>query len=253
VHFHDDLVNYKHVDVEKMEAASKHCRACEGKHKLLLNTINPYKEKQRMTDDVIRKILIQLKSLFMAKRFREAEELAENSLQDGYRHADIYYMAGEIKKALKLYKEAEAHYLQALSFQVHSPFIYQSLGFTYVNLNNHKRAIPLLKHFTEKIASESANFELGKCLAVCGSYLEATVYFGKAIQLNSKVGDYYLHRGDSYEALGFTKLAIDDYRMFKKLTPNFREVFERNIVDLEKQRKFEEANSFKAYLSKIDV
>lgn len=90
-------------------------------------------------------------------------------------------------------------------------------------------------------------------MAVCKSYLEATVYFGKAIQLNPKVGDYYLHRGDSYEALGFTKLAIDDYRSFKKLTPNYKEIFEKNIKDLEKQKKFEEATTFKAYLAKIDV
>lgn len=100
----------------------------------------------------------------MSKKFAEAEELVENALHDGYRHADIYYMAGEVKKALsikysnffwlifkELYKEAEAYYLQGLTFQVHSPFIYQSLGFTYINLNNPKRAIPLLKHFTDKI------------------------------------------------------------------------------------------------------
>jgi len=90
-------------------------------------------------------------------------------------------------------------------------------------------------------------------LAICKSYLEATVQFGKAIQINSKVGDYYLHRGDSYEALGFTKLAIDDYRMFRELTPNYREVFEANIKDLERQKKFDEASTFKAYLKKIEA
>lgn len=33
LHFHDEEVNYKNVDIEKMEAASKHCRACEAKYK----------------------------------------------------------------------------------------------------------------------------------------------------------------------------------------------------------------------------
>lgn len=79
------------------------------------------------------------------------------------------------------------------------------------------------------------------------------MYFGKAIEINSKIGDYYLHRGDSYEALGFMKLAIDDYRAFRKMTPNYREIFEKNIKDLEKQGKFEEANSFKVYMRKIAV
>jgi len=126
--------------------------------------VNPYKEKQRITDETIRKILIQLKGLFMSKKLKEAEELVENTLHDGYKHADLYYMGGEIKKALskffleiythiykELYKEAEAYYLQALTFQVHSPYVYQSLGLVYINLNSHKRAIPLLKHFTDKI------------------------------------------------------------------------------------------------------
>lgn len=88
---------------------------------------------------------------------------------------------------------------------------------------------------------------------MCKSYLEATVYFGKAIQINPKIGDYYLHRGDSYEALGFMKLAIDDYRAFRKLTPNYQEIFTENIKGLERMGKYEEANSYKTYLKKIAV
>jgi len=252
-HYHDEGLNYTNVDVEKLELASKHCAACESKYKLILNTVNPYKEKQRITDETMRRTLIQLKGLYMNKKFNEALNIIEEAFNEGYKHADLYYMAGEIYRALKSFKEAETHYLQALTFQVHSPYVYQSLGLTYINLNNHKRAIPLFKHFTEKIVSDSSCFELGKCLAVCKSYLEATVQFGKAIQINNKVGDYYLHRGDSYEALGFTKLAIDDYKMFRELTPNYQEIFEANIRDLERQNKHAEANSFKAYLKKIEA
>jgi len=90
-------------------------------------------------------------------------------------------------------------------------------------------------------------------LALNKSYLEATVYFGKAIEISPKQADYFLHRGDSFEALGFTKLAIDDYRMFKKLAPNYKEIFESNIKALEKDGEYEEANSFKAYLRKIEM
>jgi len=71
------------------------------------------------------------------------------------------------------------------------------------------------------IVSDTACFELGKCLAICKSYLEATIYFTKSIDINPKIADYYLHRGDSYEALGFMKLAIDDFAMYRKLNPNF--------------------------------
>lgn len=83
------------------------------------------------------------------------------------------------------------------------------------------------------IISDTACFELGKCLAISKSYLEATIYFTKAIDINGKVPDYYLHRGDSYEALGFMKLAIDDFSMYKKLNPGFLETFSDNIDRLE--------------------
>jgi len=138
--------------------------------RLILNTINPYKEKQRITDETMRKLLIHLKGLYMNKKFNEALDLLDSAFEDGYKHADLYYMAGEVHRALskisgdhficlltclESYKEAEGHYLQALTFQVHSPYVYQSLGLTYIHLNNPKRAIPLLKHFTDRIVLKS--------------------------------------------------------------------------------------------------
>jgi len=119
----------------------------------------------------MRKLLIHLKGLYMNKKFNEALDLLDSAFEDGYKHADLYYMAGEVHRALsnffldinqftclESYKEAEGHYLQALTFQVHSPYVYQSLGLTYIHLNNHKRAIPLLKHFTDRIVSSSYKF-----------------------------------------------------------------------------------------------
>lgn len=64
--------------------------------------VNPYKEKQRITDETIRKVLISLKALYVAKKYDEAEELVTNTLADGFKHADLYYMAGEVKRALSI-------------------------------------------------------------------------------------------------------------------------------------------------------
>ena len=32
-HYHDEPANYTDIDIEKLEAASKHCAACESKYK----------------------------------------------------------------------------------------------------------------------------------------------------------------------------------------------------------------------------
>ena len=53
------------------------------------------------------------------------------------------------------------------------------------------------------------------------NYIEAAIYFTKAIETKSDEAYYYLHRGDCYETLGFVELAVADYRMFKKLKPDY--------------------------------
>jgi tetratricopeptide (TPR) repeat protein len=240
-------------NMEKMKQHSKHCGACAAKFRFTLNEVNPYYAQEKISDDLVRKVLIQLKTFLIAKKYKEADALALKSLNDGYSHADLYYMSGEIKRALGNEKEAESYFLQALTFEVHSPYVYQSLALTYIDKGEFKRAIPLLKHFVEKNVSDTANYELGKCLAIAKSYLEATVYFSKAIEINPKVAEYFLHRGDSYEALGFMKLAIDDFREYRNQSPKYKDQFERNIQALERQGNHVDANNLKAYLKKISV
>ena len=50
-------------------------------------------------------------------------------------------------------KEAEVYLLTALKYEIHSPYVYQSLGFVYIEMDQERRAIPLLTHFVQKCVS----------------------------------------------------------------------------------------------------
>eukprot|EP00330_Aristerostoma_sp_ATCC50986_P006362 CAMPEP_0114585008 /NCGR_PEP_ID=MMETSP0125-20121206/8655_1 /TAXON_ID=485358 ORGANISM="Aristerostoma sp., Strain ATCC 50986" /NCGR_SAMPLE_ID=MMETSP0125 /ASSEMBLY_ACC=CAM_ASM_000245 /LENGTH=69 /DNA_ID=CAMNT_0001779863 /DNA_START=856 /DNA_END=1065 /DNA_ORIENTATION=- len=67
--------------------------------------------KDKISDDYIRKILIQLKTLFLAKKYDTGLDLVLKTIEDGYSHADLYYMSGEIRRALGNLKEAELEFL----------------------------------------------------------------------------------------------------------------------------------------------
>lgn len=50
-------------------------------------------------------------------------------------------------------------------------------------------------------------------------YLDSVVFFGRAIELDETEGNFYLHRADAYEALGFVDMSLKDYRLFKRFSP----------------------------------
>jgi len=118
-------------------------------------------------------------------------------------------------------------------------------------MGQEKRAIPLLKHFLEKCISDTANFELGKCLNNSKNYVDAAHHFSKAIEINSKNPEYYLYRAETYEAMGFVKLACDDFRRYRTLYPTFGYSFEKKAKDCENFGNFVEANKIRNFIKKV--
>ena len=65
----------------------------------------------------------------------------------GTRHADVFYLAGEVQRLLNNPDEAEAHLLNAIAMKIHTPYSYYSLGLVYIDMKDYSKAIPVLKHF----------------------------------------------------------------------------------------------------------
>lgn len=73
--------------------------------------------------------------------------LLETKIDASFCHADIYYLAGEARRLLIDFEIAEEHFLNCLSMNLHTPFVYYSLGLIYSHYENYSRAIPLLTQF----------------------------------------------------------------------------------------------------------
>lgn len=63
--------------------------------------------------------------------------------------------------------------------------------------------------------------ELGKCLSEQGLNTQAKKAFKKAISLNRKCSDAYLHLGDLLYSEGSYRKAIDTWKRVMEITPNF--------------------------------
>ena len=55
----------------------------------------------------------------------------EEMINKGVEHSDVYYMLGEVFKQKNENSEAIKYLLKALSYKVHSPYVYESLGQCY--------------------------------------------------------------------------------------------------------------------------
>ena len=86
----------------------------------------------------------------------------ERKISMGTKHADVYYLAGELQRLLGNPDEAEAHLLNAIAMKVHTPYSYYSLGLVFIDLGNYSRAIPVLKHFATLKETSEAYYALGK-------------------------------------------------------------------------------------------
>lgn len=77
------------------------------------------------------------------------------------------------------------------------------------------------------------------------------MHLSKAVELNNRQPEYYLNRAEVYEALGFMKLATDDYRAYRNLNPNYQYKFEQEAKQLEGYGKFVEADRIRNFAKKI--
>lgn len=83
------------------------------------------------------------------------------------------------------------------------------------------------------------------------NYLAASVQLSKAIEINNKHAEYFLSRAEVYEALGFMKLATDDYRAYKNLNPYYNLKLEQEASQCEARGEYVNANTIRSYIKKI--
>ena len=84
-------------------------------------------------------------------RFYRAAMIAEREIDKGVRHADLLYLAGEARRNMNHFNQAEDCLLEALSMQVYNPYCLYSLALVYSMQGKYDKAIPVLVDFLEVI------------------------------------------------------------------------------------------------------
>ena len=161
----------------------------------------------------INKILLQSKNLIKNHKYISAYNLLKNTIATGEYHSDLFYLFGEVNRILENYKNAEDYLLLALNFEIHSPFVFFSMGLLYQDLNKYDYSNIFLKLFKRLIDNDKVHFFIAKNYMMMGQLLEAVKEVSIAIEKNQECDNYYKMRSELYDKIGLNERADEDLRM----------------------------------------
>ncbi len=165
------------------------------------------------------KLLVQAKTEIAQGNLPLASKLLADALDSGIRHADVFFLFGEVSRRKGLLEQSVKYLTQALGFENHMPDVYFSLGEAYMELKQPTKATKVLERFLSLVETPEGHFVLSKALKATGRLAEAAVQLGRAIELNPGCALYYANRGEVLEMQGFYELAERDYRIAMEAAP----------------------------------
>lgn len=143
-------------------------------------------------------------------KFKDAYEMLSLPISHGIRHADIFYLIGESARIIKKYHESEQYFLQALKFQIYSPYVLFSLGLLYLEQNEYNTSEKMFENFLKiRKPTSEAYFYLSQANYGNSKNLEALVNISKAIEINDKE-EYRSFRSELYSLIGYRQMAHDE-------------------------------------------
>lgn len=140
--------------------------------------------------------------------------------------------------------------LNSISYDIHSPFCYYSLALCYIAMDNPEKAIKYLRKFLNYKKNIDAYIQLGVCYMSNKDFVEAALAFSKGLELEIN-SDIYLLRANAYEELDLIESAKKDYKNYKTLNPDFKQIFEKNIEIFQTKGEIYEAKKLKKQLLKL--
>ena len=178
------------------------------------------------------------------------EELQE-AVNEGIKHADVFYMLGEVNRLLKNYKESVKYLLEAMRFKLHSPYTYYSLGRSYSSLGEHDKAVQMIEHFLELIEIPEAHYDVAKALSELQDNTASLIHLTRAIELDPNCAQYYAFRAEIYEYQRFLELANKDYKKTLEIEPKFLDKYYNQCKILENTGNYLMATRLKEFINKF--
>ena len=169
------------------------------------------------------KILLESRDLIKKKKLKQAYILLKQTVSTGIQHSDLFYLYGEINRMLNQNKVAENYLISSLKFELHSPYVFFSLGLLYQDMNDYKNSIKFFKLFNRLLDNADVHFQIGLNYFNLRDFVNAAEEISKAIDLNNDCAEYYLFRSEIYKNMGLKEMENEDYNMYQYIIRKKRE------------------------------
>ena len=160
------------------------------------------------------KILLESRDLIKKKKLKQAYILLKQTVSTGHQHSDLFYLYGEINRMLKQNNVAENYLINALKFELHSPYVFYSLGLLYQDMKDYKNSIKFFKLFNRLLDNADVHFQIALNHFNLKDFVNAAEEISKAIDLNNDCAEYYLFRSEIYKNMGLKEMEDEDYYMY---------------------------------------
>ena len=171
----------------------------------------------------INKLLLNSKTLIKKYKFKTAYNNLKSAINLGIYHSDLFYLYGEVNRILKNFQEAEDYLLLALNFELHSPYVFYSLGLLYQEISQFKYSNIFFKLFNQLLENTDVHFQMAKNYSQINKFIKAVEQLTKAIELNKECPDYYKFRSEIYNLIGMKEMANEDEKMYYYIINSIRD------------------------------
>ena len=204
--FHKDSENYnKKIALYNLE---------EKKIDKIQNRQNKNINKENKIKSDLSKILLESRDLIKKLKIKQAYALLKNTILTNIQHSDLFYLYEEINRLIKQYKTAEDYLLKSLKFELHSPYVFYSLGLLYQELKEYQNSNKFFKLFNRLMDNADLHFQIGLNYFYMKDYVNAAEELSKAIELNSEFPEFYQFRSEIYKKMGLKEMEDEDFHMY---------------------------------------
>ena len=184
---------------------------------------NKDKDKESKMKTDLSRILLEARDLIKKLKIKQAYILLKKTISTGIQHSDLFYLYGEVNRLVKQNKVAEEYLLKALKFELHSPYVFYSLGILYQDLKQYQNSNKFFKLFFRLLNNADLHFQMGINYFYMKDYVSAAEELSNAIDLNNECPEYYQFRSEIYKNMGLKEMENEDYNMYQYIIRKKRE------------------------------
>ena len=183
-----------------------------------------FAESQRLSPSKAK--LEEASRLFAAKKFREAEKLAQELILENPRDVNAALLLSKIAMDASCYSDAETLLRRIISIAPRFITAWHELAVAVKEQHRMEETLEILAHALSLDEGNSeSHYRYAAALATAGKTLESVEYYEKSIDLNPKQVGALVGLGHVLKTLGNYDEGIEAYQRARDLKPNFGEIY----------------------------